>query len=69
MTAIPPSFDDEDDRLFPTYDFSLPDSSEGYTPTPEQQQISLALRDQYLQALERSKQIRQEERMKRQSAP
>ena len=62
MSDIIPRFNEGDeDRLFRTCDFSLPESSEIVEPTPEMRRISLELRDQYLRALARSKQLRQEE--------
>jgi hypothetical protein len=58
---IPTINEGDEDRLFRTCDFSLPESSEIVAPTPEIRRISLELRDQYLRTLARSKQLRQEQ--------
>ena len=67
---IPRSNEDDEDRLFRTYDFTLPEpsSSEIPEPTPEVRRISRELRDQYLRALARTKQIREEEAKRKSEA-
>ena len=68
MSDIPPLEDGDSKYLFRTYEFSLPESSENEVPTPEMNRISLELRDQYLRALARSKQIREEEAKRKSDA-
>ena len=71
MSVIIPRYNEDDpNRIIRTCDFTLPESSSSEIPepTPEGRRISLELRDQYLRALARTKQIREEEAKRKSEA-